>query len=387
MNQAAGEWLARVADVCEFAARGDLEPRLPLDGITGDAARIGRAVNALLDLVDAFVREAAASLDHAAQGRFYRRLLVRGLPGSFRHAAGIINAASAAMARQAEALSQGERRRLELGARFERAIGQVVAMVASSATEMQATASSLADAARATTSASAMAASESEQTSANVQAVASATEQLAASAAEIGLRVEDSAQTATDATADAARTNDRVEELRQASQQIGRVVKLITHIARQTNLLALNATIEAARAGTAGKGFAIVAAEVKNLARQTTTATEEIAGQIHAIQASTSACASAIDGVTRTIGRIDEVLRSIAASAAEQRRSTTRISQNVQQAARGTLEVSRNVAGVRGTAAETNAAAVQLLEAAGELSHQAEQLRGETDAFLTALRQ
>src|SRR6185437_16204677 len=161
-------------------------------------------------------------------------------------------------------------------------------------------------------------ASASEQTSANVQTVAASAEEMTSSISEIGRQVTQAATIAKQAVADAQRTNGTVNTLAEAAQKIGQVVQLIQDIASQTNLLALNATIEAARAGEAGKGFAVVASEVKSLANQTAKATEEIAGQIAAIQGATGSVVTAIRGIGGTIGEMSEIATAIASAIEEQ---------------------------------------------------------------------
>jgi methyl-accepting chemotaxis protein len=220
----------------------------------------------------------------------------------------------------------------------------------------------------------------------NVQNVASSTEEMTASIAEIARQVTQSTAIAGQAVEEAGRTNTTMQALTDAAQRIGEVVQLIQDIASQTNLLALNATIEAARAGDAGKGFAVVASEVKTLANQTGKATEEIAGQVTAIQAATKSAVEAIKGIDGTIGRISEISTTIAAAIEEQGAATGEITRSTQETARGTEEVSRNIAGVSAAASKTGAAAAQVLAASGGLGQQAETLRAEVDHFLATIR-
>jgi methyl-accepting chemotaxis protein len=177
-----------------------------------------------------------------------------------------------------------------------------------------------------------------------------------------------------------------VKALAEAAQKIGDVVKLINDIAGQTNLLALNATIEAARAGEAGKGFAVVASEVKSLATQTAKATEDIANQVKAIQSATGDSVAAIEGITTTITRINEIATTVASAVEEQGAATKEIARNVQQASAGTTEVSRNISGVTQAAGETGAASSQVLGAASDLAKQGETLRAEVSRFLADIR-
>jgi methyl-accepting chemotaxis protein len=177
-----------------------------------------------------------------------------------------------------------------------------------------------------------------------------------------------------------------VNALENAAQKIGDVLKMIQSVAAQTNLLALNATIEAARAGEAGRGFAVVAGEVKALASQTAAATDEISGQIRAIQDTTRDAVSAIERIGATISRISEISTDVA-SAVEQQDATTReMAHNVTTVARSTSVVSEKVAGLANAAGETGQSAHMVRDHAGELKHQADALRSQVEQFLTRVR-
>ncbi len=187
------------------------------------------------------------------------------------------------------------------------------------------------------------AASASTQTSSNVQAVASGAEELAHSVAEISRQVVHALEITNGAVQQADHTNTTITTLLAATQKIGEVVDLINSIAAQTNLLALNATIEAARAGEAGRGFAVVASEVKNLATQTSKATDEIGAQIAEVQSTTKEAVGAISGISQTIARINEISTNIATAVEEQEAVTRDMSANMQVAAQGVETITRGM--------------------------------------------
>ena len=229
-------------------------------------------------------------------------------------------------------------------------------------------------------------ASAAAQTSTSVQTVASATEELTASATEIGRRVAESAQAAKVAVGQIARTTEVVSGLSKASNETGKVVKLISEVAKQTNLLALNATIEAARAGDVGRGFAVVAAEVKSLARQTSSSTDDVAALIGTIQSATRQGVDTIQEVHQSVRLLDEFAASIATSAAEQRIATGEIGANV-SASRPRIPTKKpeNIALVT-RAAQTSRAATELLSVATELSRHAEALESSTRQYVDDVR-
>ncbi|WP_085644030.1 methyl-accepting chemotaxis protein [Thalassospira sp. MCCC 1A03138] len=225
-----------------------------------------------------------------------------------------------------------------------------------------------------------------EEASANVQLVATAATELAASINEISGQVSETSNMAQSATERARHTNENIQGLNDAALKIGEVIGLISDIAGQTNLLALNATIEAARAGDAGKGFAVVASEVKNLANQTAKATEDITSQINGIQQATGLAVEAIDEIVRMISDISERAAAVAAAVEQQTVATSEISQNVEQAAAGTEEISAAMQGVSAAVADTNVAANDVNVSADNLGTQNGHLRGQIDGFLERMR-
>ena len=220
----------------------------------------------------------------------------------------------------------------------------------------------------------------------NVQVVARSVDELATSFGPISGKVSESSHIAESAKKIAIETNQNVTTLVDATNAISDVTKLISDIAAQTNLLALNATIEAARAGDAGRGFAIVASEVKNLAVQTARATEQIGRQIENVQTATGDTVEAIKTITGTIDQINGIAVMIADAVETQSIATREISSNIGQAAIGTLEVTTNIVGVKDAAAQTGDTATKLLAAAASLNEQSQHLANEVDAFLQAAK-
>ena len=278
-----------------------------------------------------------------------------------------------------------ERRRL--ADEFQSTMGALADRFARSSAEVADAARVLSETAEATSGQAQSVTGAAQLASTNVQTVAASAEELTASIREINEQVAKSAGIAGEAADEATRTEGNVRALSDAALRIGDVVSLIRAIAEQTNLLALNATIEAARAGEAGRGFAVVASEVKHLAEQTAKATDEIAKKINEMQGATSVTVDSISRIVSTITTIQEVTQSIASAVEEQGAATEEIAANTQRSASGTADVSNNVAGV-GTAAETTGvAATRLMQLSGSMQTFSGELQREVRGFLLTLRQ
>lgn len=286
--------------------------------------------------------------------------------------------------KQTRALRRTEMQKL--ADEFEAAVGEIVQTVSSASAELESSATSLTRTAEETQQLSGRVEAVSEEASSNVRSVAAATDEMTASIAEISRQVQESNRIAGEAVSQAEATDARINELSKAALRIGDVVNLITTIAEQTNLLALNATIEAARAGDSGRGFAVVAQEVKALAAQTASATNEISSQIAGMQLATQDSVVAIKQIGTTISRISEIAATIATSVEQQGGATQEIARNVEQAAQGTSEVATNIVDVNKGARETGSASAKVLSSAQSLSGESNRLKQEVARFLSTVR-
>jgi methyl-accepting chemotaxis protein len=265
---------------------------------------------------------------------------------------------------------------------FRQRIDAVLGTVAESAVAMRSTATTLFASSRKASHRAEGAVQASNEASVNVETAASAADEMSSSIAEISRQLGQTNNLVGNAASEATAANEQIGGLAQAARKIGDVVKIIQEVAGQTNLLALNATIEAARAGDAGKGFAVVASEVKSLAVQTGKATEEIAGQIAAVQVSTGAAVEAMRRIAERMNEINRHTAGAVASVHQQNAATGEISQNVTGAARVTKEIVAVLGEVVDAAAETRQSAETVLATSEAVETAAANLRTEVDRFL-----
>ena len=299
--------IARALEVIKRVASGDFEARLTNIKAEGDLGELLYTVNDLIDRCDAYVRESAACMDHVSKNKYFRKIIETSMQGSFLSASKTVNAALGAMQKKVDDFA-------EIADNFEATVGEVVEIVSSASTELSASSEALRHLAAETSERSTAVAAAAEEASTNVQTVAAASEELTGSINEISRQVQNATIMATDASKISKDVGHQVNQLQEAAGQINSVVGLINDIASQTNLLALNATIEAARAGAAGRGFSVVAAEVKTLAQQTSDATKEIGNYVSSIQGATEKTVSGISQISDKVSEISDANSSVLAS-------------------------------------------------------------------------
>ena len=389
------------AEYVDRIAKGDTPPKIT-DSYNGDFNLIKNNLNACIDAINQQAQAAqaiaAGDLSAAIKVRCEADVVAKSLVGVSTALQGMVAdtvilskaAADGRVGVRADATKhQGEYRKIIEGMNQTleavvaplKATAESASTLASSSEELTAVSQQMAGNAEETATQANVVSAASEQVSKNVASVASASEEMQASIREISKNANESARVAKNAVNVAHSTNETVKKLGESSQEIGNVIKVITSIAQQTNLLALNATIEAARAGEAGKGFAVVANEVKELAKQTAKATEEISRKIEAIQGDTKGAVKAIEEIGTIINQINDISNSIASAVEEQTATTNEIGRSVTEAAKGVGDIAKNIGGVAMAAKNTTQGANDTQKASQELSHMAAQLQKAVSKF------
>jgi methyl-accepting chemotaxis protein len=350
------------AEYVDRLSKGDLPPRLA-ERYNGDFNEIKTNLNTCIDAVHALVADANGLVEAALGGRLTTRADASRHQGEFRR---VVDGINRTLDLLTEPIAQMTRSAQRLGS----SSGELIAISQRMAATAEETASQTGHVSAA-----------AEQVSKNLTVVATGSEEMLASIREIAKSANEAAQMAKHAVGVTNVANRTVQKLGDSSVEIGNVVKVITSIAAQTNLLALNATIEAARAGDAGKGFAVVANEVKELAKETARATEDVSHRIEAIQDDTRGAVRAIGEISGLIGQIDGVSNTIASAVEEQTTTTNEIGRNIAEAAQGANEIARNVSIVAQAAHNTAEGATGTQDAARSFTEIAGQLKTLVDRF------
>jgi methyl-accepting chemotaxis protein len=345
-----------ISEVTTAVANGDLSKKITVEA-KGEILELKNTVNQMTDRLDGFASEVTRLTKEVVNGKLGGQAVVSGVSGIWQDLTDDVNLMAANLTDQVQR------------------IGGVAIALNNASEQLLADSQNMGAAAEETSAQAGTVASAAEQVSVNVQSVATGIDQMNASIKEIAKSAAEAATVANSAVKTAETTNETIAKLGVSSREIGNIVKVITSIAQQTNLLALNATIEAARSGEAGKGFAVVANEVKELAKQTATATEDISKKVEAIQADTKSSVSAIAQITTIINQISDFQTTIASAVEEQTATTNEIARNVNQVALGSSEIARNITSVADAATSTTTSASNTQTAAIQLSKTASELQ------------
>ncbi|ABG53230.1 methyl-accepting chemotaxis sensory transducer [Trichodesmium erythraeum IMS101] len=352
-----------IAEVATAVAQGDLTQKITVDA-QGEILELKTTLNKMVDQLNGFSSEVSrVAKEVGTEGTLGGQAKVEGVAGTWKELTDNVNGMAANLTEQVKK------------------IAKAAIAVAKSSEEMMAESQTMSQASQETSTQAESVSSNAAQVSANVQSVATGVEEMTTSIQEIAKNATNAAQVATTAVKTAETTNETIGKLGVSSAEIGNVIKVITSIAQQTNLLALNATIEAARAGEAGKGFAVVANEVKELAKQTASATEDISQKIEAIQGDTRGAVEAIGQITTIISQINDIQGTIASAVEEQTATTNEIARNVNQAAERSSGIALNITSVAKTAQSTSNGAAKTQKSATELSKTAGDLHELVNQF------
>lgn len=376
----------RAMELLRRVSAGDFEERARVCDLSGPDREFMLALNHFIDLVDAYVRESQASMDFASHGKFFRRFICQGLPGAFRRGAVVISSATRKMQEQSEELREAHRQRRALADEFEEAIGGLVSKMADSSATLRRMAETLSTLQEQTVVCAREVFEGADSTSHHVQTIAAATEELAASIQEIdrnfGLSIEASSR-----AGEASRAAQVcVQNLVVSTERIGSVIRTIGEVASQTRMLALNANIEAARAGEFGRGFSVVASEVKSLANETQKATEDIHDKIGTIQKASQDALGGTENAGTSVLHIQTMAGEVKEQLTYQRAATRDINLSLHQATELSRMLCERSERVTVACTEGRAAARAVLDESSEVAQQAQALRSHSEKLLAKVR-
>ncbi len=371
--------VAITADVFGKFAVGDFEQRLVCIGEGGDLGALVDSANDAFDQIDAFVREATASLQHVTSGKYYRRIVETGMQGALLSGARSVNAASSDMEAKVQRFSQ-------VTGRFDATAQDMVSTFKVAAEDFHSNATSMEESAQLSTTRADSVATAVRRTSTSIASVAASIEQLTACIGTLSTQFENTARVAATTSEETRKVGEMVAALTRAGDAIGDVLTLIMSIAKRTHLLALNATMEAARAGQAGKGFAVVAQEVKNLANQTAEATDGISGHIKTMQEATAGVASAFQTASNMVHDINLLISSASEAVDELHSAVKHIAEVMDQVSSDTVTVVSDICDVTRVADTTGKAASDMLQNSKDMAGRTNMLEREVKQFLDEVK-
>lgn len=375
--------LDRITGFCKRLAKGKFDTRLTY---IKDKAQIGElmwAVNEMADNVDSYIRESSAAMEYVSRNQYFRKIMEEGMSGSILVGGRLINKAMSGVESKMSDFG-------EVADGVDKSLKNVVSDIQSSVNSLKDMTGTMETVVKVTRDGSENAIKFSNEAAVNVQTISASSEEMSSSISEISTQMSRTSKLVEDAALKASESGKTVESLSAMVGRVGEVIVLIEDIANQTNLLALNATIEASRAGEAGKGFAVVANEVKNLAAQTAQATEEIIGQINAIQGTTEVTVKAFSDIAQSVNDINEASSIVATAIEEQSAASREIASNSEQASDGTKQVTDNINEIGSSIDKVADASKGVGEITNKLAnYSAEQLKSlmqEIDSFMFELK-
>lgn len=371
--------ISKSSDVIKEWKNGNFDVRFANITDHTQIAEMKWDLNDLIDVIDAFMREIKGSMEAIRDDKYYRKILPKGLSGIFRMTAKRIN----------ETLAGSRDRHIkvvEAGSVLESNIKALIEQLVSVAHNLNQKTEDLVYVSKEALVNTDDAFVRSSNSSSIMKSLSDATQQLSEAIVEISSRTSESNAMTEQATHQASIVSSSVQNLKQSSNEIDEVIQLITNIATKTNLLALNATIEAARAGEEGKSFAVVASEVKNLAKQTVAAAEQITSQIDLIQGYISDTVDSIEGIIKSIVTMQQISTAVSAAVEEQSVTTSGLSQNMMSGSREISGINTNINQLTNIVEKAHSASTSVQGDVTELLESIESLRSDVGNFSQYLR-
>lgn len=374
----------RIHEVLSFAANGDCSHRISVTASDDALVDLAHLTNRVLDVVESSQRDMLGASRAAVEGRSHRVPLARGLPGDFNDVAVAVAEALSSLSAHTRRLGEMELALSDLSTHMRETVSSETVELVSSATQVAENSRSMANASEATQGVVVQGAEAAQVALQGSEQVEQATRLLSDSIREIGAQSAKTQDVSDRARKEVFRAQEVMHDVQQAAEAVASIVNVISQIARQTNLLALNAAIEAARAGEAGRGFGVVAAEVKALAGQTRASTRDIASRIQGVEAAVSKGSGAVHDISGAIEELVDVTTEITASIREQDAVTRQLASGATRGADAVRSVVESLDELQGMGKGLSASALELMEATGDLSGKAEQVNARLDEAIAS---